>query len=170
MNNNKGFTLMELLIVLAILAILLVMVIPSFSDFIAKNKKNALLTDMYSSLALAQGETVKRRMAVSILPTSSSNWEQGWIIFTDKNRNGVQDAGDELLNTLSYSDQLVQLKNSIALDYLTFKPNGLIISQPSSTTFDFFSCEKGAAKTKAAIKVKSSGNYKITHDNEISCT
>lgn len=168
MNNKKGFTLMELLIVLAILAILLVSTLPSLSSFIAKNKKNALLTDMYSTLALAQGETVKRRVAVTIRPSSATKWELGWTVFTDINRNGIQDGNDELLNTLSYSDNLVALKNSNALQYLIFKPNGLIISSPASTTLNIYSCAKGVSKTKSVIKIQSSGNYRIIN-NEISC-
>ncbi|HIQ07672.1 MAG TPA: prepilin-type N-terminal cleavage/methylation domain-containing protein [Thiotrichaceae bacterium] len=172
MMNNKGFTLMELLIVLAILAILLVTVIPSFSDFIAKNKKNALLTDLYSTFALAQGETVKRRIAVTIRPFKSANWTEGWEVFTDHDRNGIKNDKDELLNTLSYSDQSARLDSTLnqSIKYIIFKPNGAIKSQPNYSTFNIFSCGKGEIKTKAVIKVQSSGNYKITNNNEISCS
>lgn len=54
MRNNKGFTLMEMLIIVGIIAILLAIGYPYFADVMEKNKENADIAAMHSAEALME--------------------------------------------------------------------------------------------------------------------
>ena len=52
-DNRKGFTLMEMLIVVAIIAVLVAIVIPTFSVSLTKAKKAADMENVYTAYAEA---------------------------------------------------------------------------------------------------------------------
>lgn len=57
---ESGFTLIELMIVIVILAILATLAIPSFTDFIEKNRVKNAAEDIYALLNQAKSEAVMR--------------------------------------------------------------------------------------------------------------
>ena len=76
---SRGFTLIELMVVLAILAIVLVIAAPSFANFILAQRIKAASSDIVASLAYARSEAIKQNGSVTITPTSG-NWASGWTI------------------------------------------------------------------------------------------
>ena len=98
---TRGFTLTELMVVLAILAILLVVAIPSFAPMLRSNRVFAVQTEVMSSLALARSEAAKRGIPVSVVLSGASGvvgneWGAGWSVWVDLNANGVVDSGEVL--------------------------------------------------------------------------
>lgn len=96
---KNGFTLVEVLMSVVVAAVLLGLAVPSFTTF----TKNRLITsqanEFVTSLALARSEALKRVSRVTVCRSangstcvSSGNWEQGWIVFNDKNNNGQVNA------------------------------------------------------------------------------
>ncbi len=77
--SHTGFTLPELLTVLAITGILVAIALPSFSSLIANQRSRALSSDLMSSLARARSEAVKRNTDVAMTP-ATGGWEAGWSI------------------------------------------------------------------------------------------
>ena len=53
MKNKKGFTLMEMLIVVAIIAVLIVIAIPTFNNALAKSRAATDLANIRSGYASA---------------------------------------------------------------------------------------------------------------------
>jgi type IV fimbrial biogenesis protein FimT len=76
----SGFTLIELMVVLAIIVILGAAAAPSFSAMIANQRARAASTDLYAALTLARSEAIKRNLPVSLVPVSADNWSAGWRI------------------------------------------------------------------------------------------
>jgi len=75
-----GFTIIELLTVVAILAVLATIGIPSMRDLIASTKVKGAASDVFASMIFARSEAVKRNAGVDIIPGDASNWGVGWIV------------------------------------------------------------------------------------------
>ena len=102
--SQVGFTLMELMITLAIAAILLSVGVPSFRALIKDSHLTVANNDLVTAFNVARSEAVKRGLRVTVCKsanqascTTSNNWDQGWLVFTDENNNGVYNSGTETL-------------------------------------------------------------------------
>ena len=96
-----GFTLFELLIAIAILVIMATLAIPGMSAQIQTSRANAALFEMFSTLSLARSEAIKRGYRVGLCPSDDGitckntfNWQGGWLLFKDPDRNGLPDAAN----------------------------------------------------------------------------
>lgn len=89
----NGFTLMELMVVLAIAGLVVGFVVPSFKTTLKNAQRRETATSFYSALTLARSEAIARNLPVrvcarteSITPgcadLGSTEWKYGWIIET----------------------------------------------------------------------------------------
>ncbi|GAB3280573.1 GspH/FimT family pseudopilin [Parahaliea aestuarii] len=85
---ERGFTLIELMVVLAILAILLFVAAPGFQDLIRNNRLVSEVYALRATLANARSEAMARRAAVTVCPIDSaqnclvgSDWSSGYKSF-----------------------------------------------------------------------------------------
>lgn len=75
-----GFTLIEVLIVVAILGVIVSIGLPSMRDLIASTKVKTAANDTFASLNIARSEAVKRNAGVQIVPNDAANWGAGWLV------------------------------------------------------------------------------------------
>lgn len=73
--KQKGFTLIELMIVIAVIGILAAIAAPSFADMIERNKLKQAAEGLKSDLEWARSESIKQSCNVSIVFTTGSNWQ-----------------------------------------------------------------------------------------------
>jgi len=83
-HGSTGFSLVELMIVIAIMGIFTAIAVPSFSAFIASQRINNVAIDLFTALLKARSEAVKRNTNVTLSP-KSSNWENGWELADPSN-------------------------------------------------------------------------------------
>jgi prepilin-type N-terminal cleavage/methylation domain-containing protein len=117
--HERGFTMVEVLVVMTISAILLAMAIPSFEWFIRTNRVSSATNSMLAAMDLARSEAVRRNGVVTVCrstnadapnPACSSgaaggyadnDWASGWIVFAKAPVNvlnlGTFEANDELI-------------------------------------------------------------------------
>jgi type IV fimbrial biogenesis protein FimT len=69
----RGFTLIELMVVVAIVAILAALGMPSFSAWVANAKVRTVAESLQSDFRLAQAEAVRRNRQVAFVLTNSSD-------------------------------------------------------------------------------------------------
>jgi prepilin-type N-terminal cleavage/methylation domain-containing protein len=102
----RGFTLMELMIVLALAAVILAIGAPNFREFRQNNRLTATANDFLASVQLARTEAVKRQTNVSICPSddpaaadpSCSGGEfSRWIVFEDDDGDCARGAGEPVI-------------------------------------------------------------------------
>ena len=130
--NSNGFTLVELMVVLAILAILAAIAVPNFSTMIKDGRLSAANADFMVALQLAKSESVARVSPVSICRangnftacTAGGNWAQGWIIFTDANGDGIVNGTDAILRVHEALGSLTYRGTGDAKTDITFNPSG----------------------------------------------
>ena len=164
---ERGFTLIELMVTLVIVAILVGIAMPRFRSVSEQVNFTSVQQSLTSSLFLARSESVKRGVDVGVCASndgqSCSNprrrWNQGWIIYTDLNRNSVYNAGtDELLR---YNE--VELNLVIKWSHnrtIVFEADGSVTDISSGS---FKICDLGASTaTPKGVLVSLSGRIRTT--------
>jgi type IV fimbrial biogenesis protein FimT len=146
--GDRGFTIVEAMVVIAITAILIGLAAPSMRSLIERNGVSQSLDSMLSSLSFARAEAIKRGVPVTMCrsanpeastPQCSSDvaWNTGWLVFVDFGGDGSFDAakGDILLRAqggLQKNGTVVQIGNYASLQFL---PTGT--SKPFIVSFLF---------------------------------
>ena len=85
----RGFTLIEMMVVIGIVAILGAIAAPNMSAMIKRQRIKTAAFDVFASLTFARSEAIKRNTTVTLTPTSS-DWAKGWQI-KDANDNVLRD-------------------------------------------------------------------------------
>lgn len=128
---SRGFTLVELLMVLCVAGILLTLAVPSFGRIISSSKLTAASNALLSSMYLARSEAIKRHGRVALCKTSDGNacaasggWEQGWIVFSDTNSNGVRDSDEPIIERIQPLTTIRVTGNSPVAKYVSYVATG----------------------------------------------
>lgn len=171
MTKNSGFTLIELMVTIALAAIILTQAVPSFHALVQNNRLIAQKNEFISALNLARGEALKRGVRVTVCASNdqancnTTNWEAGWIIFSDRNGNVSLDAGtgaclateDCLIRVSSGIEEgntLTAKKSGAAANtgYIQFSPRGAV---DAAATFTF--CDRRGDEYARATNINSLG-------------
>ena len=83
--RQRGFTLVEMMVVVALTAILLSIAAPGMSQLLESQRLRSLAFDLISDLTLARNESLKRSARVSMRPTNDRDWSAGWRVFVESN-------------------------------------------------------------------------------------
>lgn len=94
LKQQTGVTLTELLVVIALLATLTLLGLPSWNEFIEKNRSQAILHSLERSLQQARSIAVTQRTRIEICGISSQqqcqdSWQQGWLLRLENNANEI---------------------------------------------------------------------------------
>ena len=88
---QRGFTAIELMVVVAIVAILAALAAPSFTPLIERWRVRSATEELQSTIYLARSEAIKRGGSIVIQANSGTDWGTGWHMYFDANSNGTQD-------------------------------------------------------------------------------
>ena len=104
LHRQAGFTLIEVIVVVAIIGILAAIAIPSFRGFTNSSSVTSATNDLVSAFNLARSEAVTRGVAVTVCKSANQSscittgsWSQGWIVFVDNDGGGTVNGADAVL-------------------------------------------------------------------------
>jgi type IV fimbrial biogenesis protein FimT len=101
--TQHGFTLTELMVALAVVAILVGIATPTYRQFSANSRTVATTNSLVGALAVARSEALRRATPVTVCASTdlqacnTSDWSNGWIVFTDSGVAGTVDATDQII-------------------------------------------------------------------------
>ncbi len=85
-----GFTLLELMVVVAVAGVLAALGFPSFREALRLQRTKAMATEMHLSFMLARSESIKRAANVDITRTAAG-WVGGWTVAPGDKEVGAGD-------------------------------------------------------------------------------
>ena len=140
--TQHGFTLYELLTTVLVVGVILALGVPNMTAFRQNSRMTATANDLHSSFHLARSEASRARAVVSICasansmtanPTCGGEFEDGWIVFIDDNRDGVDDAtdgnivvnpGEDILRQFPALDDEIVINSGGNADYFSYAGTG----------------------------------------------
>ena len=143
-----GFTLLELMVVLAIAGILMAVGIPAMGNFLRNGRITAAANDVMAALHFTRSEAIKRRQPVTLCtsndtinadgsqnddPTCAASDElTGWFSFVDLNQSGTREAGEAVLMQRERMDARITARSSADPFAVTYLINGLALDPNGS--------------------------------------
>lgn len=171
---QQGFTLIELMVTLTVAGILIGVAVPSFQGFIKRNQAESLQSQVASAVATARTEAASRNTFISICASDDGedcggDWNNGWIVFENPNKDTSRDTDEMLVatfeNTSSSSFDVAEGQDiSNKLDQLTFNQQGFLVGE-NSVLVTICNAQKEAAYVRGLF-VNASGLVVKTKDND----
>lgn len=105
---SRGFTLIELIVVMAIIVVLAVVAIPSFVTFQRNSQLTSAANGLLASINAARGEAMKRNQTAFVVPNTGTDWTTGWKVFVSRpgysTSTGVYDPTSTAVTSSTYTD------------------------------------------------------------------
>lgn len=169
--GGQGFTLIELMVVIALVAILSAIVIPGLSSFVQDGRVSANVNEFISSITFARTEAVKRGRLVTMCRSSNADagdastclaagddWASGWIVYEE---NTTSDDGKSGVGTRQSPETIVIrrgallsnmiVKSDPAISLITFNSLGQPVGPAAAATLRFDFSVNGKSPRKVCI-------------------
>ncbi|SDW80947.1 type IV fimbrial biogenesis protein FimT [Pseudomonas syringae] len=129
--KHAGFTLVELLIVVALIAILANIATPSFKELIESNRGLATAQELASGIRSARVAAITRNRIVTI-HAIEQDWSNGWRIILDTDGKGP-DENDLLLIERANGGETRVVGNRKVAEHLSFNGLGNLRNRTNGT-------------------------------------
>ena len=166
--KNRGFSLLELMIVVIIAATLVNIALPSFTSLINSQERRGALHDLMGVFAFARQHAVMNGAIVTVCPldttgTCGRDWNSDIHAFLDPDNTRKLTANESLLRTISPSGNGRLIARSLNRSFFQFRPTGFIHSDLGNITW----CpESRNASLAGQIIISRGGRVRIARDND----
>jgi type IV fimbrial biogenesis protein FimT len=148
MREQRGFTLVELMMTITVVVVLTLIALPYLGTFLQSQQVKNAAMDISSTVSFARSEAIKRNAQIDIVPNGGS-WVSGWK---------VQSSGTSLRSYDAYANLSVTAKNGSP--QLSFGGDGRMV-----TNADSFQIQPSASSSKQpplCVAVGTSGHVTTT--------
>lgn len=188
-SQPRGFTLVELMVVIAVLAIMLTLATPDFSSFIQNNRIRSATEDLLTAINVARTEAIKRGSAILLCRTGDphaapaalacganepdgtanqvEDWTPGWIMYSKPNYTG---SGGTNYNNATDGDPLkvgnpaptgvTVTSNGTGNQWLTYFGDGTLNEGGAAALFAI--CDNRGASEGRLITIPTVGRPHVT--------
>jgi type IV fimbrial biogenesis protein FimT len=185
MHKYRGFTLLELMLVVGIVAILVTIAAPSFQWMIQKVTIASNVNTFLSDMRYARSESIRRGGGVVLCRSDApeaadpacstgadsggNGWISGWIIFHDLNNDGdTKDLDDPLLRVQAPITAINSIVGTSTTDKFSFTATGRLRNLTGVTRMQFGGDGMFAITVRRMVCVNLSGRARIAGDGNIS--
>lgn len=171
--RNSGFTLIELMVVIAIVAIFVALAFPSFEGTIRSNRVSTSANELMASMALARAEAIRSARGSGLCTsadgaTCGGTWNDGWIVWIDADANGTPGgANDRIVRRIQARNALSLTATSSggSTTLLRFDPRGRVLDGNTRViTLKPATCTAGADMQRA-LALSTTGQTRVTREN-----
>ena len=173
----RGFSLVELLLVVAVLGVFLAVTGPLVTRLVSSSKLTTASNAFLYSIYLARSEAIKRKGRVSLCKSENGlscsvtgGWEQGWIVFDDNDSNGQRDLDEAILERVQSLSSNLRLTGNLPVSrYVSYVASGgtkLIGGGFQAGTVTV--CSSSSAEARQII-VNATGRPRIQKVSSIAC-
>ena len=120
--GSNGFTLLELLVVLAVTALLLSVGLPAFNTLGARSQQTTEINRFVRHLQLARSYAVKTGRSHVLCPSKDqqqclgeTTWELGYLLFEDLDDDGLRDPRERLLRISRPDGSVIRFDKNAAV-------------------------------------------------------
>ena len=174
---QKGFTLIEVLLTTSIAAIVLSIAAPNFTTLIKNTRMTSAVNEFVGVLFLSRSEAIKRGKTVTLCKSSNGttcstvgSWEQGWIVFEDKNNDAVIDVGEDVIRInegFEASNAMTMVGNSANVSSrISYLPTGRITNFGIGGTTVVL-CDGRSGDVGKNVVISRTGRFRI--DTRVTC-
>jgi type II secretion system protein H len=150
--KNKGFSLVEMMVVVVVMAILATIAVPGFNNYMAQRRVSGAANQLFTDFMSARMQAIGQNNNVIVQLTSST----GYTIIRDLNGNGAVDAGETgPAKSISSDYYDVTFTSSTPSTDPVFYPNGTLKPGLGTITVS----NSSATKT---ITISTAGRIKVS--------
>lgn len=169
-HDQRGFTTIELMVVVGILATLAALAAPNFTPMIERYRVRQSVEELTSTFYFARSEAIKRGGGIAIaktpnvpgvcsFATTPTDWGCGWVVFIDTNDDGVVNGAEQILQTAPppANSKVVMPANTGSIrvnrwgNFTGIPPAGIFVFPGAKTSSDpssFLVCVAASGKIK----------------------
>ncbi|MBF0224259.1 MAG: GspH/FimT family protein [Desulfobacterales bacterium] len=179
MKKNLGFTMLELMTVVAIISILIALAIPNLNQWVSERGVKNAASDLYGNFYRAKSEAIMRNTRVTVTfdqllspPVVTQAEVFFYVIYVDNDNDMERDVGEAVLamsSWRSYSGVSLDLANkggnnfrinNQGLSSVSFLPNGLTVNLVGAFGSGTVSL-KNDNNQKRAVTINSTGYISV---------
>ena len=147
---SRGFTLIELMTVIAVVAIGSALAYPSFSNVIKSNRVATSTNNVIAAFNLARSEAIRSNRGGGVCPSTSgtqcdgANWNVGYLAYTDMDSSGTFTTGDTAIRYFEGNTalSLTAIANGGGVSQIAFDRTGRT-TQETVLTLKLANCSTG---------------------------
>jgi type IV fimbrial biogenesis protein FimT len=159
----RGITLIEMMMTLAVIAILLAAAVPAFGGLIKSTQAQSSRSALVTALNTARIFAVSKTANVVVCPSTdeqycghTTEWQHGWLIFVDADRDGARGDDEDLLNVAQAQPTGVAILSTAGRVRVTYRPDGSSAGSNVSMTV----CDQRGADQATSIVINNAGRIR----------